>query len=67
MDENSAGSEIRGAGEGGKVKTDEIGDVGLGCCQLCMSGCKAEDENVYILLIFVIGIRNQGSTDLLVS
>ena len=32
VDESSAGSEIGGTGEGGEIETDEIGDVGLGCC-----------------------------------
>lgn len=55
MDESSAGSEICGASEGGEVETDEMGDVGLGCCQLRVSGCEAEGENIYMLSILVFG------------
>lgn len=53
MDQSSAGSEIGGASDGGEIKTDEISNVGLGCCQLRVSSCEAEGENVCILSIFV--------------
>lgn len=63
MDERSAGSEVGGAREGGEVETDEIGDIGLGCCQLRMSGCEAEGENVCILSGFSFRARDHESTD----
>ena len=55
MDERGAGSEIGGASKGCKVKTDEIGNIGLGCCQLRMGGCEAEGENVCILSVSFLG------------
>ena len=55
MDESTAGLKIGRASERGEVKTDEIADVGLSCCQLRVSGCEAEGENVCILSIFVLG------------
>lgn len=58
MDEISAGSEIGGASKGGEVETDEIGDVGLGCRQLRVSGCEAEGKDVCIISVFVCGIKN---------
>lgn len=51
MDEVGPGSEIGGAGEGSEVETNEIGDVGLSCCQLCVSGSETEGENVYIVSV----------------
>ena len=54
VDESSASIEKGGASERSEVKTVEIGDVGLGCCQLRMSGCEAEGENVYVLSVFIL-------------
>ena len=53
MDESSASSEIGGAGERSKIKTDKIGDIDLGRCQLRVSGYEAEGKNIWILLIFI--------------
>lgn len=55
VDERSAGSEIGGASKGCEVKTDEIGDIGLGGCQLRVGGCEAEGENVCILSVSFLG------------
>lgn len=57
MDESSAGIEIGGASEGGEVETDEIGDVGLGCCQLRVSSREAQGENFCILSVFFLAIE----------
>ena len=67
MDKISAGSEIGGASERSEVKTDEIGDIGLSCCQLRVSGCEAEGKNFCVVSVFVFGIRGYKVTDLQAS
>lgn len=57
MDESSAGIEIGGPSEGGEVETDEIGDVGLCCCQLRVSSREAQGENVCTLSVFFFAIE----------
>ena len=55
MDEIGSGSEIAGPSERGEIESNEIGDIGLGCCQLRVSACEAKGEYVYIASIFVQG------------
>lgn len=67
IDESSASSEIGGASQWGEVETDEIGNVRLGCCQLRVSGCKAESENVYVLSAVNLVMKNYETTNLQAS
>ena len=67
MDEISPGSEIGGPSKGSEIETDEIGDVGLSCCQLCMSGSETEGENVCIVSVLVFGYQGHLITDLQAS
>ena len=57
MDKIGSGSKIRGTSEGGEIESNEIGDIGLSCCQLCVSAREAKGEYVYIASIFVQGRR----------
>ena len=67
MDKISAGSEIGGASEETEVETDEIGDVGLSRCQLCVSSCEAKGENIYLESVLVSVIGGHQVTDLQAS
>ena len=55
MDERSAGSKVGGASKRCKIKTDEIGDIGLGGCQLRVGGCESESKNVCTLSVSFLG------------
>ena len=55
VDERSAGSKVGGASKGCKVKTDEIGDIGLGGCQLRVGGRESESKNICILSVSLLG------------
>ena len=46
MDKIGSGSQIGGTSEGGKIESNEIGDIGLSCCQLRVSACEAKGEYV---------------------
>ena len=54
MDEIGSGSQIGGTSEGGEIESNEIGDIGLSCCQLRVSACEAKGEYVYVVSIFVL-------------
>ena len=53
MDEIGSGSKIRGTSERGEIESNEIGDIGLSCCQLRVSACEAKGEYVCIASMFV--------------
>ena len=55
MDEIGSCGQIGGTSEGGEIESNEIGDIGLSCCQLRVSACEAKGEYVYIVSIFVVG------------
>ena len=55
MDEIGSSSEIGGTSERGEIESNEIGDIGLSCCQLCVSACEAKREYVYMSSDFVQG------------
>ena len=55
MDEIGSGSEVGCTSQGGEVESNEIGDVGLSCCQLRVSACEAKGEYVCIVSVFGLG------------
>ena len=55
MDEIGSGSEVGYTSQRGEVESNEIGDVGLSCCQLRVSACEAKGEYVYIVSVFGLG------------
>ena len=54
MNERSAGSKVGGTSKGRKIETNEIGDIGLGGCQLRVGSCESESKNVCSLSVLFL-------------